>query len=251
MIGFFDSGSGGLTVLRALREELPSADVLYFGDIKNAPYGLRTPQELSLLALQDIQFLLENGATSIVNACNSASATLALSLLDTFDLTSQQMIEMVGPTVSAFRGFTGRVALTGTVATIHSGTYQSAFSMIGKDVHAIPIPNLGGAIEAGGTDAEIEKIISDAFKSEKRDFDVLVLACTHYPLVIDVFKKVLPGVSIFDPASAVAARARKQFWPREVGDGNTRFVISKDSRHFREVVKKLFPNTNYSIEVVQ
>lgn len=249
MIGVFDSGAGGLTVLTALRRELPSADFLYYGDIKNAPYGLRTHAELSRLTLDNVSFLLERGATSIVSACNSASATLALSLLDTFSLTSQQMIEMVGPTVTAFKGYKGTIALAATVATIDSGVYQSAFHMIGKEIEAIAIPALGGAIETGKSAEEIEAIIIETFAARTQPFDVLVLACTHYPLVLDIFKKVLPGVMIFDPSDAVAERARKLFWPKEVANGSTRFVISQDSEPFRKRVHDLFGGSDYTIEV--
>src|SRR5262249_29124782 len=100
MIGIFDSGVGGLTVLHAIRQNLPSADVLYFGDTKNAPYGEKSREKLSDLTTANIKFLLEHGATNIVSACNSVSASLAISLFDAFDLKPQQLIEMVGPTVS-------------------------------------------------------------------------------------------------------------------------------------------------------
>jgi glutamate racemase len=250
MIGVFDSGAGGLTVLTALRKELPSADFLYFGDIKNAPYGLRSHEELSRLTLEDIKLLLDRGATSIVSACNSASASLALSLFDAVSLTQQRMIEMVGPTVSAFKGYEGRIALTATVATINSGIYQSAFHMIGKEIQTFPIPLLAGAIEEGKSEAEIEAIIKDTFGPGPYEFDILVLSCTHYPLVIDTFKKMLPGVAIFNPAEVVAARAQKQFWPMEVANGKLNFVISSESEVFRNRVRDLFPDATYTIEVL-
>jgi glutamate racemase len=249
MIGVFDSGSGGLTVLKELRKELPSADIVYFGDIRNAPYGLRTHEELSRLTLENVKLLLDRRATSIVSACNSASASLALSLFDTFSLTSQQMIEMVGPTVAAFKGYSGAVTLVATPATISSGVYQSAFHMIGKEVQAIPIPELAGAIESGASESELEAIIRKAFTSVDPG-DVVVLACTHYPLVLEIFKQVLPGVTIFDPAQVVAERAQKQFWPMEVGDGKLSFILSAESPVFRNRVQDLFPDATYTIEVL-
>src|SRR4051812_2523239 len=111
MIGIFDSGSGGLTVLHAIRQVLPSADVVYFGDIKNAPYGSRTQEELSLLTMQALKLLQKRGAGNLVSACNSVSASLALSVLDMFSTDNMQIIEMVGPTVSAFRGSTAKILL--------------------------------------------------------------------------------------------------------------------------------------------
>src|SRR3984885_15488343 len=99
MIGVFDSGVGGLTVLRAMRDAFPSIDVVYFGDTKNAPYGERSREELSLLTTEGIRLLLDRGATDIVSACNSTSASLAISLYDALSLSPKQLIEMVGPTV--------------------------------------------------------------------------------------------------------------------------------------------------------
>lgn len=253
MIGIFDSGSGGLTVLRAIRDVLPSSDVMYFGDIKNAPYGSKERDELSALTIRALEYLQKRGATSIVSACNSVSASLAISLFDAFDLAPQELIEMVGPTVAYFRGSPARLLLCATEATVQSGVYQGAFKMIGKEVRAIAIPDLAGAIEFGRSAEEIERIIRDAFKDARaEEFDALVLACTHYPLVKDVFEKVLgPKVIIFDPAEAVAERVERRFWPREAGYGKTTFVITKDSEPFRGFVELLFPKSDFTIEVLE
>ena len=251
MIGIFDSGVGGLTVLHAIRQNLPSADVIYFGDTKNAPYGEKSREQLSALTVASIRLLQERGATNIVSACNSVSASLAISLLDAFDLQPNQLIEMVGPTVSTFRGSDARVALCATPATVQSGIYQNAFRMIGKDIQAIPVPGLAGAIEFGKGDAEIETAIREAFSNvDPASFDVLVLACTHYPFAISQFKNVLgASIKIFDPAHAVAARVEKQFWPREVGDGRTTFLTSGESLQFKMLVERLFPDVPYTIEI--
>lgn len=252
MIGIFDSGSGGLTVLRALREVLPSCNAVYFGDIANAPYGEKSPEELLNLTMRSIRFLKEKGAERIISACNSTSASLALSLLDSFDIPPSSIIEMVGPTVAVFRGSGARIALCATPATIRSGIYQSAFRMVGKDILAIPIPDLAGKIEFGAPAQEIEEILKRSFPPDIfSDVDVLVLACTHYPLIFDAFRAMLPPpVALFDPAFGVAARAKELFWPREVGEGALRFFISKDSTQFRALAARLFPDTPYSLEVV-
>lgn len=250
MIGVFDSGVGGLTVLRSLRKELPSCEVVYFGDIKNAPYGTKSREELSALTVAGLTLLKDRGANRIVSACNSVSASLAVSLYDVFSLRQDQLIEMVGPTVSFFRGTKARLAVCATPATIQSDIYGTAFRMIGKEIQSIAIPELAGAIEFGAPDTDIERIVSEAFRGEK-NFDVLILGCTHYPLVTDVFQRILgEQVAIFDPADEVARRARKLFWPQEVGSGRTQFVISKDSQRFRTLVGELFPDMKYSVEVI-
>lgn len=252
MIGIFDSGSGGLTVLRAIKDRLPSSDILYYGDIKNAPYGEKSRQELSELTVSALKFLQDNGATSMVSACNSLSASLAVSLFDAFDIAPQSLIEMVGPTVAFFRNSPSRLLLCATPATISSGIYQSAFTMIRKDVIAIPVPGLAGAIEFGSSPEEVEEIIREAFKDiGTNNFDALVLACTHYPLVSNAFQRVLGDtIHLFDPADAVAQRAEKQFWPREVGNGGMQFFITKESPQFRSLVARFFSEEEFAIEVV-
>lgn len=253
MIGIFDSGSGGLTVLRAIRDVLPSCDVVYFGDIKNAPYGSKSHEELSLLTVQAMQLLQERGADKIVSACNSVSASLAMSLFDAFDLAPSQMIEMVGPTVAQFRGSDARIVLCATPATVRSGIYQNAFRMIAKDIAVVPVPELAGAIERGASEEEMRGIIRTAFADvELADYDVLILGCTHYPLVLHLFKELVPPtLAVFDPALSVAARVEKRFWPQEVADGKTAFLLSRDSAQFHALAEKLFPGTAYTIEVLE
>lgn len=252
MIGIFDSGSGGLTVLRAIKNELPSADVIYFGDIAHAPYGKRSHEELSRLTIEAIRFLKENGAERIVSACNSVSTSLAISLLDTFSLAPNDIVEMVGPTVSFFKTVPNRTIVCATEATIGAGIYQNAFDMIGKRIETIPIPELAGAIEFGESNEHILVYIKKAFDSFTfQEGDVIIFGCTHYPLITGVFKEALPSfVSFFDPAEVVAQRVRRLFWPQEVGNGTTAFYISAASEQFQQRVAQLFPDQQYSITVV-
>lgn len=252
MIGIFDSGSGGLTVMRAIRDRLPSADILYYGDIKNAPYGTRSREELSMLTLQAMRYLHDNGAHSIVSACNSVSASLAVSLFDAFSIEPKQLIEMVGPTVSMFRDSPAKIFLVATPATIQSGIYQNAFRMIGKEVTTLPIEKLAEMIETGETESDIEHYVRNVFTmTPYTEHNALVLACTHYPLVRDMFQRIVgEKIAVIDPAEAVAARVESRFWPREAGSGITRFAITKDSDVFRSLVARLFPEAQYSIQVV-
>ena len=252
MIGVFDSGVGGLTVLRALRETLPSADVLYFGDTKNAPYGAKRRAELAELSVRGLQLLHERGARRIISACNSVSVSLAVSLFDTFSVAPTELIEMVGPTVSYFRGAKVRVVLAATEATVESEIYQSGFRMIGRDIEVVTIPELASAIERGARISEVEGVIGEAFAHASfSEGDVLVLACTHYPLALPSFRKVLgDNVLIFDPAYAVAARAEKLFWPQESGSGETQFVLSKESDVFRNAAREII-GSEPNIEVVE
>jgi glutamate racemase len=248
MIGIFDSGSGGLSVLKAMRQVMPRADVVYFGDIKNAPYGLKTQEELSLLTEHAISLLHGEKADHIVSACNSVAASLVISLSDRIAFTPSDIIEMVGPTVAHFRDSHKKLALCATPATIDSSIYQNAFQLIGQEVQYIAIKDLAGAIESGASNTEIQQIIRAAF-SEREGFDTLILACTHYPLVRQAFEQALPGVDIFDPSMVVAERVRDAF-PTEIeGVGTTKFIISQDSHHFCRFVDTVIGEPNPIIEV--
>ena len=251
MIGIFDSGSGGLTVLKAIREQMPSADIFYFGDIKNAPYGEKSHSELSDLTMRAIELLMKRGAKSIVSACNSVSASLAVSLFDILPLAPEQLIEMVGPTVSSFKDSPSRLLLTATLATINSEIYQNAFHMIGKDIKIVAIPDLASAIEFGSSEEEIERSIRIAFKDIRmNDFDTLILACTHYPLVTDIFERVCSPLHLFDPAIVVGERVKRQVVLREAEDGATHFIISKDSQLFRNRIAEYMHGGGLTIEVL-
>lgn len=251
MIGIFDSGSGGLTVLKAIRDSMRNFDIVYFGDLKNAPYGERSRSELSHLTVEGIKTLKARGATSIISACNSVSASLAVSLFDTLDLSPEHLIEMVGPTVRYLRHFDKPLLVAATPATIESGIYQDAFAMVGVDITPVPIPGLAGAIEFGSDDERIEQLTRDALSGlDGSGHGGLVLACTHYPLALGSFEKSLRGMPIFDPATAVAERVEEKFWPAEAGDGKLRFLISAESDHFRRRVTEMFPGAEFSIEVL-
>lgn len=251
MLGIFDSGSGGLSVLTEIRKRLPKIDVVYLGDIKNAPYGNRSREELGALTIVAINRLLKEGADKIVSACNSVSGSIVLSMLEILNVKVFDMIEMVGPTVKKMQKSKGNILLVATKATVDSGIYQNGFLMSGKKVSALPIEELASAIEFGATREELEKIITKALEGQDR-FDHLILGCTHYPLVEDVFTKVLSEmgrkVVIFDPAEAVADEVKVRM--TEGGEGRIRFLITKDSSFFRERVEKMFGNKNVTIEVL-
>lgn len=253
MIGIFDSGSGGLTVLKEIREKLPHADIVYFGDIKNAPYGEKSPEELLALTVNAIALLQERGATSVVSACNSVSAAVAVASVGVVNLSEGQLVEMVGPTVAAFAGQTDRILLVATPATIHSELYQRAFAAQGKAIQTVAIAGLAAAIEFGEAPTALESRIQEALKGvPKGSFDTLILACTHYPLVQASFKRIAgDGVRVFNPAEAVAQRVFERFNVAETeGEGKLQVLLSAESVLFRERVAGLGFSGTVSVEVL-
>ncbi len=236
MIGIFDSGSGGLSVLRALREVAPMADVVYFGDLKNAPYGNKSREELGVLTVLGIQRLLDEGATEIVSACNSVSVSIVLPMFEILDLPRASIIEMVGPTVSSFKKKTARVLVVATRATVNSNVYQDGFRMIGIEAEGVAIPELVQEIEGGALVDEMRKTIENVLRPHiNSGFTHLLLGCTHFPLVRNVFDDIIHHlgmhVEVVDPAHAVVKTILARF--DTMGTGRTHFVLSEESDIFR------------------
>lgn len=248
MIGLFDSGSGGLSVLSALRVCAPGADIAYFGDIAHAPYGTKTAQELVGLTVAGIAILKEMGATEIVSACNSVSASVLAGAAGT-----TPVIEMTRPTARGMRSYqSARVLLIATPATVESEIYENALGSI-VALDSLAIPELAGAIEFGAADTEVGKIVREALSTKKGEtYEHLLLGCTHYPLALSIIEaeaqKVFGSIQCIDPAGFVAEEAAKTF--DCAGTGMLHFRISKDSGPFRARVRELFPDGRYTIECV-
>lgn len=251
MIGVFDSGVGGLTVLKELQRAMPRADLVYFGDTLHAPYGPRPHYELVQRTVAAMWLLEERGATAIVSACNSVSVAMALADLGTFPLPTERLVEMVEPTVAALAGASGRMVLAATEATIRAGIYQDGFAAHGATVETVAIPELAGAIERGAPATDVRLLIETALAPYVGAYDTLILGCTHYPLARSVFEDVAgSAVRVFDPAAAVAHAAARAF-PDEVdGAGTIRFLASKDTPVLRSLIAELCAG-EYPIEVVE
>lgn len=254
MIGIFDSGSGGLTVLRALKAVLPNAEITYFGDTKYAPYGNRSREELGALTVLGIKRLIDGGCTHIITACNSVSVTIVEPLLQIAGMQRSDMIEMVGPTVRALAERDAmRILLVATKATIEAGLYQTKLGALGHEVIPVAIPELAGAIEQGASEREVTEIITEALDPLHVPPKAMLFGCTHYPLALSSFEMVskLKGwdVECIDPAFFVSKEATVRFTGEE-GSGKIYFKLSKESPEFRERVQSLFADFPYTIEVV-
>lgn len=240
MLGVFDSGSGGLTVLRVLRERLPDADIIYFGDLKNAPYGNKSREELGVLTVLGIERLIKEGATEIVSACNSVSVSIVLPMFEILDLPHASIVEMVGPTVASLRGTDGKVLVVATYATIESRAYQDGLRMVGVSADGLAMPELVSLIEGGASDKELHEHVRAGLQPVlKNDYTHIILGCTHFPLIQHVFEDVIqeicPACTIVDPALPVAEVVTQRF--TAVGKGSTRFIITQDSPVFKEFVQ--------------
>ncbi len=239
MIGFFDSGSGGLSVLAALRRRAPHADAVYFGDTLHAPYGERSGDALARLADAGLETLRMFGAQEIVAACNTVSPHVLGGSAH-----GARIIEMTGPAARSLSAHKGaRVLLLATPATVLSGIYERA--LVGTVyLDSLPIPGLAGAIEWDEPEAVIRGILRRALLSRKGErYDIVILGCTHFPFVREMFEEetgaMFGETRIVDPADAVAEAAVGTF--STYGSGRAYFYISQDSEPFRKRVERMFP----------
>lgn len=206
-IGIFDSGVGGLTVARAILDQLPNESTLYIGDTARGPYGPRPLAEVREFSLELMDYLVEQGVKAIVIACNTASAAM---LRDARERYSIPVIEVIQPAVrravAATR--TGRIGVIGTRATIDSAAYLDAFAAAPHlQITSVPCPLFVEYVERGETSgAEITKVAREYLAEVmSADVDTLVLGCTHYPLLTGVISYVMGnGVSLVSSAEETA-----------------------------------------------
>ncbi len=207
-IGVFDSGVGGLSVLRAIQQQFPQESLIYLADQAHVPYGPRPLEQVRAFAKGITQTLLEQGCKLVVVACNAASAAALQNLRQTFpDVPFVGMEPAVKP--AAERTQSGVVGVLATPATFQGALYASVVERFAKGVIVLQntCPGLVEEIEAGLLDfPKTRRILEDALRPMlAQGIDTVVLGCTHYPFVIPMIEEVSgPGVRVIDPAPAVA-----------------------------------------------
>lgn len=219
-IGVFDSGFGGLTVLRALLDLLPEADYLYLGDTARLPYGSKSRQTIARYALSSARFLYDHGAEFLVIACNTASA-LALGEISEFGRhKGLPVMGVIEAGVEEARRATrsGDVLVIGTEATVGSHAYAAAGRKKGLRVIEKACPLLAPLVEEGWIDHPVTRqvvgiYLDELMRQAEREHlqaDTLVLGCTHYPLIRQAIEQAVPGhVRVIDSAGAMAAHVAK------------------------------------------
>ena len=236
-IGIFDSGVGGLSVLRAIRQQMPEEQILYFGDQGHIPYGPRSMEQIRDFSTAITQFLLAQNAKIIVVACNTASAAALKYLRETFP-----HVEFVGmePAVkpAAEQTATGKVGVLATPATFQGALYASVVERFANGVQLFQSTCAGlvQEIERGNLNgAEPHAILESALLPMlENSIDTVVLGCTHYPFVIPLIERIVGNkVRVIDPAPAVAKQVRRRLEAGGVksllgGQGRVRFYTSGD-----------------------
>jgi glutamate racemase len=203
-IGVFDSGVGGLTVLKALRRRMPTQDFLYVGDTARVPYGRKPREMVEGFARGIAQFLVSEGVGGIVVACNTASAA-ALPQLG--ELAPVRVWGVIDPGVEAARRLSpqGRVGVIGTAGTIAADVYQRKLEALGMTVWARACPLFVHLVEEGLSDSPEAELLVRYYLDDRPELEALVLACTHYPMLKPMLRRVLgDGVQLVDSAEVTA-----------------------------------------------
>lgn len=241
-IGVFDSGLGGLTVVRALQQHLPHERIVYFGDTARVPYGIKSSTTVRQFAEQDCHFLMRFKPKLVIVACNTASA-LALQDLEL----SVPLLGVVQPgAIEAVQRSGGRgVAVLATEATVASEAYPRAIYKLASDLPVTQqrCPSLVPLIEEGRTSSDpILRMLLEEYLAGVRPLDpaVVLLGCTHYPLISDAVAELMPNAAVVDSADATA-RAARDLLHREhslstaTAPGTLRCYVSDNPQRFREV----------------
>lgn len=238
-IGLFDSGVGGLSVLRAIREQLPNENLIYFADQGHVPYGPRPIEEVREFSETITRWLLTQGAKMIVIPCNTASAAALHTLRKAFPgVPFVGMEPAVKP--AAEQTQTGVVGVLATPGTFQGRLYASVVERFaqGVDVLQHTCPGLVAQIEQGAVAApETRHILEQALAPMLlQNIDTIVLGCTHYPFIIPLIQQITgPNVRVIDPSPAVAQQVRRLLpFPAGDGNGEMRFTTTGDAGKFRE-----------------
>ena len=261
-IGVFDSGIGGLTVLKALTGELPSESFVYFGDTARVPYGTKSEPVVKQFALQDSLFLLKHDVKLIVVACNSASSVALDFLKQRLALPVIGVIEP-GAEAAAEAVSDKPVGIIGTNATIASGAYQRALKSLKPDIEsiALPCPLFVPLVEEGLTTGEISKMLVGHYLKPLKEAGVgaLILGCTHYPLLKPAIAEYFGDeVIIIDSAAATARKVKDELAVRgmlsdkdQENSASIRFFASDISPGFVEQSRLFFGGELPPVEKVE
>jgi len=261
-IGVFDSGLGGLTVVKKLVELMPEEDIIYLGDTGRVPYGSRSKETIIKYALQDAAFLAGFDIKVMVVACNTVCSVAVSELKTKYDM---PVYEVVCAPVKAAAAQTknGKVGVIGTAATIRSGTYETALKSIDPEliVYSIPCPLFVPLVEEGWTSCSDEAAINVASRYLKElkqaEIDTLILGCTHYPLLHDVISKVMgPNVTLIDSGAETAKTVASDLQKKDIinenkADNSIKYYVTDSVQGFSDLASRfLDSNINGKVEQI-
>jgi glutamate racemase len=207
-IGIFDSGIGGLTVMKEISRRLPGEDLIYFGDLARAPYGPKSRDAITRFSTEVADFLVKQGVKVIVVACNTASSVALDVLRDRYHLPLVGVVAS-GASSAVRQTENGRVGVIGTSATISSGSYVKAMKAIDPSIKVFSqaCPLFVPIVEEGWVGTQVAQLVIEKYLEnlKKMEIDTLILGCTHYPILKDDIQGYMKGVRLVDSSKEVAA----------------------------------------------
>jgi glutamate racemase len=256
-IGVFDSGFGGLTVLRELRRVLPGADYLYFGDTAHLPYGAKSVRTVATYATAAAHFLEECGIEMLVVACNTATA---LAFDDIRAAVKVPVVGVVEPGAqrAAAISKSRKAVVIATEATVASHAYQKALHRLGLEATEKACPLFVPLVEEGWVEHPVTEQVAhiymdEVFRDGAHDADVLVLGCTHYPLLRPLLRRVVPArVEIVDSAESTAAKVVEllEKKPEQSQPGRLRCYATDSVEKFKRLGGKFLGRAIENVELV-
>jgi glutamate racemase len=264
-IGIFDSGVGGLTVLRAVRERLPRESVIYLGDTARVPYGTKSRVTIERYAVEDAGFLIRKGVKMLVVACNTISAMARERLRAEFDV---PLLSVLGPGARMAARVTrsGRIGVIATEATVESGAYDRAIREAYRDreveIFSRACPLFVPLVEEGETDSQVAWLVAEQYLAPLREkrIDTLLLGCTHYPLLKRVISETIGStgtedVALVDSAEATAEETaqvlEKHGLLNQSAAGTSQFYVTDAAQRFHRIAERILGEPLAHLEAVE
>jgi len=257
-VGIFDSGVGGLTVVDQVVKQLPGESILYFGDTARVPYGPKSSETVQRYAREAAAFLLSRDVKAIVIACNTATAHAAAMLKQNLPVPVIGVIDP-GATAAVNATRTNRIGVIGTRGTIASGAYDRAVRDRLPDarVYAQPCPLFVPIVEEGWASHEAARLVAEEYLKPVReqDIDVLILGCTHYPLLRPLIADIMgPDVALVDSAEQTALELQRVLDRHDLRsrarEGSHQFAASDSPVRFREVARHFLGDVVKDVELI-
>ena len=256
-IGIFDSGIGGLTIAHAIKNKLPNESLIYFGDTKHLPYGEKSEQAIKDYSLKIAEFLKKNYCKAIIIACNSASSTAYYHIKK--NINSIPIYNVIDPIVSFIskKYFNKKIGVIGTKATIQSGIYENKIleKNSSLSVASLETPLLAPMIEEGFFNQEISSTIIKNYLNDKKldKIDILVLACTHYPLIQNEIISFYNKIDVIDSSKIIADYIHEELYKSKIlnqaNKAKFNFIISNFTESFSKSANVFFKE-NISLEEI-
>lgn len=259
-IGVFDSGMGGLTVVKSIIEKMPDENIVYFGDTAHVPYGTRSKEQITEYVMNDVRFLSGFDIKAIVIACNTADSIAREKVEAAYDLPVFGVVEPASQK-AAQTTKNGRIGIIATNATVNSGAYERTIKKYKEDAQVISLacPLLVPLVEEGRFkkgDKVIEKVLTEYLTPLKEQgIDTLVLGCTHYPLLYDIIAEIMPDTNIISSSVAAAevlkAKLEKSGLQSSETGSKRKYFVSDNAEYFEGLAKIFMGELGGKVEHVE